>query len=217
MIYHIMGKTKLEREYKLKYGNLPDSQEELLEYIRETYNVNMDKVNKEIERINSIQWKEVFVSLNIVPKPSPRPRTGGGHFYVKGAKEHKRYMESIIDERNIICTKTELSIVTYHPIPISSMTSTEIYLAQLGILDHISNPDWDNLGKTYSDMIQGLLLLNDNIVNPGIVSKKYSLKPHVDIRIRYQDGFDSKFNERRVVTSKKYKEYSELGIITRGE
>lgn len=212
-----MGKTKLENEYNLKYGHLPNTQKELLEYIRENYNINMSKVNEEVERIKSIQWKEFFISLNIIPKPSPRPRTGGGHFYVKGAKDHKRYMESIINERMIICTKTELNIVTYHPIPVSSMTNTEIYLAQLGMLDPISNPDWDNLGKTYSDMIQGLLLLNDNIVNPGIVTKKYSLKPHIDILLRYQDAFDSKFNKRRVITSKKYKEYEELGIIEKGD
>lgn len=213
--YTIMKMTKLEKEYNLKYGHLPDGQEEQLAYIRDNYKVNMDKVKEAIAKVQMIKWEELFISLSILPKPSPRPRTGGGHFYVKGAKDHKIYMESLVDEKKIICTRTELSIVTYQPIPFSSMTATEIYLAQLGYLDPISNPDWDNLGKTYSDMIQGILLLNDNIVNPGIVRKKYAVKPKVDISIKYQNGFDSNFNKRRVITSKKYIEYNDLGMINK--
>ena len=63
---------------------------------------------------------------------------------------------------------------------------------------------WDNLGKTYSDMIQGILLLNDNIVNPGKVEKYFSLKPRVDIFIKYQDGFDSNFNRKKITSSTQY-------------
>jgi len=208
-----MGIPKLQKEYEIKYGHIPDNQEDQLAYIRDHYNINMDKVDNEILKIQALQWKELSFTLSILPNPAPRPRTGGGHFYVKGAKDHKNYMEYIVDEKMIICTRTNLSVTTYHPIPVSSMTATEIYLAQLGHLDPISNPDWDNLGKTYSDMIQGILLMNDNIVNPGSVRKKYSIKPRIEINIQYQDGFDSKFNERRVKSSKVYKEYYNLGMI----
>ena len=63
---------------------------------------------------------------------------------------------------------------------------------------------WDNLGKTYSDMIQDILLLNDNIVNPGRVEKYFSLKPRVEIYIKYQDGFDSNFNRKKITNSTQY-------------
>jgi hypothetical protein len=63
---------------------------------------------------------------------------------------------------------------------------------------------WDNLGKTYSDMIQDILLLNDNIVNPGKVEKYFSLKPRVEIYIKYQDGFDSNFNRKKITNSTQY-------------
>lgn len=208
--------SKLEKEYNAKYGHLPDDHTSQLDYILDNYKVNMETVNNEIMRIDSLKWNELTLSLNIIPKPSPRPRSSHGHFYVKGAKDHKSYFESIVDEKMIICTRVDLSITTYHPIPTSAMSATEIYLAQLGYIDPISNPDWDNLGKTYSDMIQGILLLNDNIVNPGLVRKKYSIKPKIDILIRYQDGFDSKFNERKIITSKNYIIYDDLGLIKKG-
>lgn len=64
---------------------------------------------------------------------------------------------------------------------------------------------WDNLGKTYSDMLQDVLFLNDNIIQTGIVEKYYSLKPRIELFISYQDDFDSNFNRKRIENSKAYK------------
>jgi hypothetical protein len=84
------------------------------------------------------------------------------------------------------------------------MNATEIYLAEKGIIEPMQDPDWDNLGKTYSDMIQGLLILNDNIIVDGHVKKHFSIKPRVHICIKYQDGFDSKYNRNRMLRSTAY-------------
>jgi len=72
---------------------------------------------------------------------------------------------------------------------------------------------WDNLGKTYSDMVQGILLLNDNIITSGTVEKFFSVKPRVRINIKYQLGFDSKFNKRKILHSTSYKKAVEMGAI----
>lgn len=198
--------SKEENEYNEKYGKYPDQKEEILRYLENNLKLDFDKIREEEERVKNIPWKELSITLPIVPKPSPRPRYSfkTEHFYVIGAGKNKQVIKKYIDNCNIIYTRTDLTVVTYQPTPTSMMTKNEIYLAEKGIIQPIQNPDWDNLGKTYSDMIQGILLLNDNIVNPGTVVKYYSVKPRVDIFIKYQDGFDSNFNRKKITTSTQY-------------
>ena len=62
-------------------------------------------------------------------------------------------------------------------------------------------------------MIQHRLLLNDNIISHGECDKYYSIKPRVEITVRYQLGYDSKFNRRRTESSTAYKKAVETGHI----
>lgn len=204
-----MKKDKLnkeELEYLEKYGAIPDEREDILKYLEGNMKLDFQKIKDQEEYIKSLKWKELTISLPVVPKPSPRPRYNFkiGNFYVRGASDNKKIIKKFIDDCNIIYTRTDLLVETYQPTPTSGMTNTEIYLAEKGLVLPISNPDWDNFGKTYSDMIQGLLILNDNIVNPGKVMKYYSLKPRVKIYIKYQDGFDSNFNRKKILNSTGY-------------
>jgi len=59
-------------------------------------------------------------------------------------------------------------------------------------------------------MIQGHLLLNDNIVTLGMLEKFYSVKPRLRIEIRYQSDFDSRYNEKRLTNTKTFKD--EFGV-----
>lgn len=209
------GLTNMEKEYQSKYGSLPDSQEELLELIQENYKVKDSKIKELLDRINSLEWIEKTLSLPLVPKPSPRPRATchGAHFYVKGAKDHKKIMRRFVEVNDIAYTLTEVNLKCYEPIPTSSMNGAEIYLAQLGIIRPIGGGDWDNLAKTYCDMMQGFLICNDNIIFKGTVEKFYSLKPRIEITIRYQSDFDCKYNQRKMTGSKSYKNL--LPLITK--
>lgn len=199
--------NKLKDEYDKLYGHLPDSQEELLQYIKNHWRISEKNIDRGLEYFDSIKWKSCSYSIPIIPKPSPRPRStsNGSHFYVKGAALHKRYIKSIIEIEKIIYTICSVNIKIYQPTPISSMTNTEIYLAQLGLIRPISGGDWDNFAKTYCDAVQDTLIINDNIIYKGTCERFYSLKPRVDITIAYQDRFDSKFNERKIVNSISYK------------
>lgn len=192
-------------EYNSLYDAYPDTQEELVEYLLNTYKVNQSKLDAEIERINSIKWKEADIVFYIVPKGTPRPRNGGGHFYVRNARQMKKIFKQCLDRMGIICTRCEFNLYTYHPTPICSMTKTEIILAEMGLIRPTSAPDWDNIAKTYPDALQGTLLLNDNIINPGKVEKYWSIKPRVRIHIRWQTDFDSNYNRNRTIKSKAYK------------
>jgi Holliday junction resolvase RusA-like endonuclease len=197
--------TPLEEEYMMKYGDLPSDEEGLLLYAREHYPFTAKQMDAAMERCDGVGWKGVQFVLYLVPKPSPRPHYDGNHFYVKGAAANRKLIKKFI-ERNIIYTRAEILIEAYLPTPKSSMNHAEIYLAEAKKIVPVGNCDVDNLMKTYMDMIQGQLLLNDNIVTMGKLEKFYSLKPRMFIEVRYQDGFDSHYNERRITATKAYKE-----------
>ena len=198
--------NKLVEEYDRLYAHLPNTDKELEDYIREKYKVNQDKVDKMKDDIIGLEWKQIHLILPIIPKPTPRPRyTSKGHMYVKGAAEHKQFFQAILDEHDIIFTTTKIDIDVYLPIPTSSMNSSEILLAQQGFIRPIGGGDWDNIAKTYCDMMQGVLISNDNIIIEGSLRKWYSIKPKVKISLMYQENFDSKYNERKVTNSKTYR------------
>lgn len=207
------------KEYDEKYGKIPMENESILSYLEEYLRLT-EKDFKLIEEENkvsqSIPWETLKIVLPIIPKPSPRPRYSGvsGRFYVTGASENKKLFKYYIKELyHIIYTQVHFSLKVYLPTPISSMNRREIYRAECGEIIPISNPDWDNIGKTYSDMIQQILILNDNIISKGFVEKYYSIKPRVVITIKYQKGFDSRYNRKKVENSKSYKEAIEVGNI----
>ena len=201
--------TKLEKEYNQLYSHLPDDPKETITYLQEHYPVKSNKLIERVEELQNMKWNKIEISLPIIPHPSPRPRNAGGHFYVKGAKEHRKAVRNLIDTANIVCTAVKINIDIYQPIPVNSMTNMEIHLANMGLLRPISGGDWDNFAKTYCDAIQGYLILNDNIIIEGTCSKYYALKPSISITIEYAENFDSKFNQRKVTKSVGYKNLSQ--------
>ena len=206
-------------EYREKYGNIPIEQDSILSYLDKELKLtekDYKKIEDEDRYVEGIPWDTLKIILPIIPKPSPRPRYSSSSrcFYVTGAAENKKLFKFYIEEAyRIIYTQTHFSIKTFQPTPLSQMSKVEIYRAEKGTIIPTSNPDWDNLGKTYSDMIQRILILNDNIISKGFVEKFYSVKPRVEIDIKYQKGYDSKFNKRRIENSKSYKEAIEVGSI----
>lgn len=197
--------SKFEEEYNLKYGGIPSDEESLRRYAQEKYPYTPKKMDQALDRINRLKWKKVEFVLYLIPTPTPRPRYDGNHFYVKGAAQNKKLIRKFI-ERHILYTRTEISINAYLPTPVSLMNNAEINLAEQGKIYPVGTSDVDNLMKTYLDMIQGHLLLNDNIVTKGTLEKFYSLKPRLEIKIRYQTDFDSHYNEMRITKSKAYLE-----------
>ena len=115
-------------EYHVMYSNYPDTQEELISYLENTLRVDRDKLITEENRIKSINWIEEEFTFYLVPKGTPRPRSCGSHFYVKGARQMKKTFEKFLHEKGIICTRCEFTLITYQPTPINSMTNIEIIL-----------------------------------------------------------------------------------------
>lgn len=157
------------------------------------------------------KWSEFSFVIYYTPEATPRPRSGKFGFYVKGAADnYKIFGEFMNDLRktkkvDVITTPTKLRIDSYFPIPVG-MNRLEKVLAELKLIRPISKPDWDNVGKTYSDMIQKNLLLEDATIITGISNKYYSSKPRVEITLEYMNEYDCNFHKKKVESWKSYKE-----------
>lgn len=214
-------------EYNEKYGHIPLDHDDILNYIIDNWNLtekDMQMIQEEEDAVASIPWKELKIILPIIPHPSPRPRyhRASDSFYVTGAAENRKLFKYYLKEKyDIIYTQTHFYMDAYLPTPVSSLSKREIYRAENKSVIPTTNPDFDNLLKTYSDMIQKILILNDNIISVGIARKYYSLKPRVEIIIEYQMGYDSKYNKRRTESTTAFRTAVETGgiinIYTDGE
>lgn len=197
--------SKIEEEYNDIYGEVPIEQDDRIKFIKNKLKTDKSYANKlesEIERIKNIKWKTIKFTLYIVPKATPRPRLGGsGHFYVKGAKDNKKFFKEFTNRMAdipIISTPCKFYCTSYIPTP-SSMRVLDQILAELGLIRPTSKPDFDNLVKTYSDMIQGILLFDDSLIVEGVSKKYYSVKPRIDITIKYMEDYDCTFNKNKII------------------
>ena len=194
---------KLEKEYDELYGDIPFTENERVEYLLSQYNIKHCKlkVYDEINRITKIKWKSLSYVIYLIPKATPRPRTSAnGIFYVKGAKDNKKFFERYLINQDIplITTPTKFHCTTYLPIP-SSMNPVEKLLAAMGFIYPASKPDWDNLGKVYCDMIQGLLVYDYSLIIEGISKKSYSIKPLIEIKLSWLEDYDSAYNKKKII------------------
>lgn len=195
---------KIEKEYNELYGDIPKGNCERIDYLLSKINLKRQhkSVIDEIKRINNIKWKSISYTIYLLPKATPRPRSGrNGIFYVKGAKDNKKIFENFILNQDIdlINTPCKFYCNSFFPIP-KSMNGVEKICAELGFIRPISKPDWDNVAKAYCDMCQGYLLYDDSLIIEGVSKKFYSVKPRIEIKIEYMEEFDSIFNKKKIIT-----------------
>lgn len=192
-------------EYEDKYGDIPlgseiGSRSEILDYLRGVYKrIDMDTVNQMVDDIESIQWNTEQYIVPIIPKPASRPRYSfeTRHFYVPGASDNKTIMKKILGiSPSLILARTEIELYIYQPTPCYKMNQNEIYVAELGYIRPLIDPDVDNFAKAYLDAIQGVLIADDNIITGAVIEKYFSVKPRIELVLRYQTRFDSRYNEK---------------------
>lgn len=194
---------KMERDYEEKYGDIPAGMLDRLDYLLHSFKSNKCLKGQLINRLESCfhrKWKEIRYTIYLLPKATPRPRsTNYGFFYVKGAGDNKKLFLREINNLgwDMIKTPVRFHCTSYLPIP-NSMNNLEKVLAELGFIYPL-RPDFDNLIKTYTDMLKGTLLWDDSIIFEGISKKYYSVKPRIEIRIEYMEDFDSDFNKKKIL------------------
>lgn len=220
-------KTSIQEalEYQAKYGNIPKDYMERLSYL---YNeigfkqTDLIPLLEKMEQLTKVQWDEVKYIFYMTPKPTPRPRYSSNtfHFYVGGAKINSEIMKNFMDEHSemecVISTPCFLDTKAYLQTP-STMSKQEKILAEMELIHNINAPDWDNLGKTYSDMVQDVLVSNDSLVFKGTVEKHYSVLPRIEVTVRFMTMYDCKYNKRTVEKRKSFyendKTIKDLGYI----
>ena len=208
--------TKKElKQYKERYCDIPKNLNERILYLISTLNLkdkHLKNINKKIKSYNETKWLSIDLVIHFVPKATPRARTTkyAKHFYVSDAASNsnlmKKFVEENMSEYPLITTACRFYCKTYFPTPVSQMNKEDVILSELSIIRHMSRPDWDNLGKTYSDMIQKHLILEDSNIIDGRVQKFYSIRPKIEIHIEYMEKYDSKYNKKRIESRKEYKE-----------
>lgn len=194
----------IEKKYDEKYGNVSnDKDERYLSIINssKTPDKLIKEVDNQIKIINNIEWGEYNYTIYLLPKATPRPRTTskGNFFYVKGASDNKKYFLNKImkSDWEIICTPTIFDCKCYFPIP-NNFSKLDTALSELGYINYISMPDFDNLAKTYTDMIKDILLYDDRLIIKGTTEKSYSLKPRIEVNIKYMKTHDSNMNKKKI-------------------
>jgi Holliday junction resolvase RusA-like endonuclease len=202
------------REYDEKYGNVPNNYFERFEHIIEELKISdkdRKKIQDGIQKLLQARWETINFVFYFIPKATPRARLSGRTrtFYVRNASSNYLLFKDFIEEGGhdlgIITTPCKLLVDLFMPIP-TNMSRDEKVLAELKLIYAISTPDWDNAGKTYSDMIQKSLLLTDSLICDGRVRKYYSFKPRIEIKIESMEMYDCKYNKKKIESWKIYDE-----------
>lgn len=202
------------KNYYEKYKDIPNDFVKRLKLLIDSLSFSdkeMMQIKDKIHLAKFNKWKTLNLVIFLVPKACPRPRFSKKtkRFYVFDAMDNSKLFKEFIDSLNenlgIIATSTKINIDAYMPIP-NDMSRQDKVLAELKIIRPISAPDYDNITKTYCDMIQKHLLLNDSLVIEGRTRKFYSTKPRVELNISYLEKHDSKYNKRKVESWKYFKE-----------
>lgn len=202
------------RNYYENYKDVPKDYVKRLKALVDSLSLkdkDMEQIKNKIHVAQLNKWKKLDLVIFLVPKACPRPRFSKKtkRFYVFDAMDNSKLFKEFIDSLNenlgIIATSTKINIDAYMPTP-NDMNRQDKVLAELKLIRPISAPDYDNITKTYCDMIQKHLLLNDSLVIEGRTRKFYSAKPRVELGISYLEKHDSKYNKRKVESWKYFKD-----------
>lgn len=197
-------------EYQDKYSHIPKDYQERLRWLYDTLHIDDKKAGKILEKrnemLNSLRYEEIFIVLYEIPEGSPRPRfrivnrynlansalsnPNFVHVYSITGAEDRNFMRRLITEEDfiniqgLIYTACDVEFTSFLPIP-KSFNVEDTFLAELGIERPLNKPDWDNIGKKYSDMFNSNIWTDDTLVIDGTVRKFYSVLPRVEIRLKY--------------------------------
>lgn len=229
-------KQKL-KDYQNKYGNIPLDFKERLDYMcnmyKVSYNEMIDIFKERDRRLSLLYYTTIRVVLNVVPEGAKRPRyrfvnrgnlinaaitdPGFIHVYSPGAAQNHEYMKRLVDSEivqleHLICTPCDVRFRAYFPTP-KSFNKTETFMAELGLNRHIYKPDWDNIGKLYSDMYNSNIWIDDALTVHGEVDKFYSILPRVEIDLSFLNAVYCKQQYEAIINRKDYNENMNLTYI----
>ncbi|MMZ42231.1 Endodeoxyribonuclease RusA [compost metagenome] len=210
---------KAIRDYIDKYADIPKEFGGRFNHMMSLLNIkdkDLGALQKGMRKLLHIRWLRTNFVFYMIPKATPRARRSGrtGVFYVKDASDNSQLFKKFIDEEGqtlgIVATPCRIYIDAYIQTP-SSMSRFEKIWSELKLIRGLGKPDYDNVAKTYGDMVQKYYLLDDALIVEGHVRKFYSCLPRVEIQIEYMEEFDCKYHKKKVESWKTYQQaYKEI-------
>lgn len=226
------NRNQKQLEYDKQFDGIPLDFKERLEYMYEIYGFdNSPKaIDEMIAKRNMMLSNLYYFDLNIVslyeiPEGSSRPRfrlinrknfhieainaSSFVHVYTPNAKDDNIYMRRLVNNELItlehkINTPVIIDYYAYLKTP-TEFNRIDKCLAESGIIrPNAKKPDWDNIGKKYSDMYNYNIWLDDATVNDGSVHKYYSILPRIEIRLRYLNALYTKSQYNNIINRKEY-------------
>jgi Holliday junction resolvase RusA-like endonuclease len=224
----IKTRKAILKEYNNDYAQIEtDDCLRLTNYMNSTFKYNdLPRLGEMIYKLKTEEeYEEVSFILYEYPMKYHRHRVEWKtrRLYSPNAKENHDFFEGIFGDlvqmkTKIICTPCIIDIKCYFPVP-KNFNKFETVLAEMELVEYIKTPDFDNLGKSYCDMQNMITFLDDSLVIDGRIRKFYSLKPRVEINIKYKKKHSIKKNYQSIVNSilfEKYRDSVEIDYILKG-
>lgn len=218
-------------DYAVKFSDIPIGYEDRLNWLYDKLKIS-DKqafniLNTRDRMMHSLSYYDTEIILFEVPEGSPRPRfrlinrsnlsnmalsnPNFVHVYSLTGKEDNVYMKRLVDSDDfkaidsMICTPCIIDIHTFFKTP-SYYNKEDTILAEIGLHRPIYKPDWDNLGKKYSDMFNANVWLDDTLVVDGAIHRYYSVLPRIEIKLRYLNMVYNKHQYNSIINRTDYNE-----------
>lgn len=182
---------------------------------------DLDKAcDKAKKKLKTIEEKREYETIRIImyeyPMKTDRPRTVKGHTYSPNARENREYFEKAVRQvkkaLQLITTPAEIVIDAYFEMP-KQVPPDEVILFEAKVLDIIDTPDYDNIGKCYTDIQKLVTITDDDIFHTGLVRKFYSVMPRVEITITYIVSHESDYIFKKLKNRKSIKELIAAGQL----
>lgn len=214
------SKKQRKQEYDAKYSSIPNEINQRIISMMEKLNVKEEDMGRILRRKEEIVTNTKYEKLKLViyemPEGSKRPRFNGNSFsfYVEDAAVNKKLMTTLMNndmpDFKLITTPVYIDLVYFLPIP-KAMPKDDQILAEMGYIECIEKPDFDNCAKTYTDASSGCIYIDDKYIVDARVRKFFSSKPRVELEIKWTNGYASRFNQKKVIKSKLYQDYNDKG------
>lgn len=124
-----------------------------------------------------------------VAQGRPRASTVGGHIRMydpaksSDYKDYVRLTASTYAPAKPLTGALGMMLLVYRPIP-KSFSRKKAAEAEAGILRPTVKPDADNYLKGVKDALKGVIWQDDSQVVDAFVSKRYSSKPRIEVKIQ---------------------------------
>lgn len=237
-------KTRAQKQddYDKKFGAIPIDYKERLEWLYDSLKVTerqaFEILTKRDKMINNLSYFDTQIILFEVPEGSPRPRfrivnrsnlsnmaisnPNFVHVYSLTGKEDNVFMKRLMSKEEfdaldfMICTPCIVDMYAFMKTP-SYYNKEDTILAEIGLHRPISKPDWDNIGKKYSDMFNANVWLDDTLVIDGSIHRYYSVLPRVEIRLRYLNMVYNKHQYNSITKRTDYNDAYDLKYFNKEE